>query len=458
MGNLLEGLVCGNIGVGAVGAYTVRLQKREGAEVLVYDKNEERAKQVAEEYGCEAVSLDELLANSDWTSVAILPLREVFSVMNQIAKRRHLLKPGSLLLDHSSVKTGRKSTLDAFLERGHTFETAMLNAVEGREDVEAISIHLAFRPDVELDGQNVYVSPVKPKEGGLWLSRIKEMLKAYGANVYHMTPEQQDRVTLRHQMIPWMALFAAFEAIRKSGSDMSFPEIERLATKLSKPFFDLMKRMVSGNPQAYWDTMLQHPSSKQAAALLEQSTHQLFGMLVDGEEAGEGFSAMYSHLKAIAESGSPERKTGKPVMSELYYDGSQSQLIRETLRLERLPASEFYGDISVSMIDAGRINEFYRARIPVANLTAYAYKEKSRQPEIAFYVRNIPHPEHPERKGMRFSPMIPRDPERERQVNKDYTRIQLEKLHQDPIVNFFMNIRQDPVLSQLRPFVVHKPL
>lgn len=457
MGNSLEGVVCGNIGVGAVGAYMSRLQRREGAEVLVYDINGERAREVAEEYGCEVVSFDDLLARSDWTSVSVLPLREVFSVMWQIGERKHLLKPGSLLLDHSGVKTGKENTLNVLLKQGPTFETAMLDAVADT-DAEAISIHLAFRPDVEPEGQNVYISPVKPTEGGIWSPRITDMLRSYDANVYSMTPEQQDMVTLRHQMIPWIALFASFDAIRQSGSDMPFEEIERLTTKLSQPFFDLMKRMVGGNPQVYWDTMLHHPSSKQAASLLEQSIHQLLGRLVDGEEAGAGFAAAYNHLQAIAESGSPERKTGKPIMAEVYYDGSHYGQMQEALRVSPLHSRSFHGPISVSMIDAGRINELRRAQIPVANYTTYGHIDKSRQPEIAFFVRNTPHPEHPEKRGMRFSPIQRKDPERAQPSDQHYTRIQLEPLHQDPIVNFFMNIGQDPVLSPLQPFVVQKAL
>ncbi len=461
MGDSLTGVVCGTIGAGAVGSYGIRLQRKEGADVLVYDVNQKRAQQVAEDFGGRAVSLDELLTNSDWTSVAVLPLAELFNVMRQIKERKDLLKPGSLLLDHSGVKTGMKSSLDMMLsgagvKEADTFATATIKAVEGRNDVEAISIHLAFRPDVELEGQNVYVSPLKPTEGGLWLPRITQLLKSYKANVYQMTPEQQDLVTFRHQMIPWLALLAAFEAIRRSGSDMSFPEMEMFTTKLSKPFYDLMKRMTSGNWQVYWDTMNHHPASRRAAGLLEENMQGLFSQLVNGES--KGFEAMYKHLQAIAASSSPERKTGTPIMAEIYYDRSQLNLMRDMLRLPDLASRRFYGDVSVSMIDAGRINELKKVRIPVARFTVHAYKDRTRQPEIAFYVRDVPHPEHPERSGMRFSSRAPRNEARSEQINPDYTRVQIRRLHPDPIVNFFANVKQAPALSTLGQFVVHKPL
>lgn len=464
MAGLLEGVVCGNIGVGAIGSYWTRLQRREGAQVLVYDANHGRAQQVAEDYGAEAVSLDELIGSSDWISTAVLPLKEVFSVMKQIGERKQLLKPGSLLLDHSGVKTGTASFLDELLRNSgvretDTFASAMLKAIDGREAVEAIALHLAFRPDVELEGQNVYISPVKPADGGVWLPRVKGLLSYYGANIHQMTPEQQDLVTMRHQMLVWLSLFSAFEAIRKSGSDMSFPEMETFTTNLSKPFFDLMKRMTSGNWRVYWDTMSHHPHSRKAAGLLEQSMHELKGKLMSGEEAGGLFAAQYEHLKALAESGSPEQKTGKPVRVEIYYERGHFTKLKEAFRLDELPASPFYGNIVVSMIDSGRVNELHRAGIPVAAFTTLAHRDKTVQPEIAFHVRNIPHPEHPEKKGIRFSPIIPKDPGKAHgTIDSSYARVQLMPLHPDPVVNFFQNVAKDTVLSGLQPFVVYKPL
>ncbi len=452
MAGSLEGVVCGNIGVGAVGSYWTRLQRKEGADVLVYDVNPERAQQVAEDYGCEVATLDELLANSNWVSTALLPLSELPVVMAQISARRYLLKPGSLLLDHSGVKTGILNDKD------ETSISSMLNAVHDRDDVEIIALHLAFRPDVELEGQNVYVSPVRPIKEGLWLPKVMDMLTSYGANVLQMLPESQDLVTMRHQMIVWGSLFAAFDAMRRSGTDMSFPEVEQLATKLSKPFFDLMKRMVSGNPEVYWQTMLNHPNSIQALELLQDGISDLTDKLRQGVEASASFTATYNHLQAIAETGLPERKTGRSIMVEIYYEHGQRAQVREALRVKELPAQPFSGDVVVSMIDTGRINELRRAGIPAAGFTRYGQRDKRKQPEIAFYVRNVPHPEHPERKGMRFSPMMPEDLEKAQQINPDYTRLQLERLHRDPVVNFFMNVRQDTALSQLQPFVVYKPL
>ncbi|MBI3036208.1 hypothetical protein HYY73_00405 [Candidatus Woesearchaeota archaeon] len=458
----LEGVVCGNIGVGAVGSYWARLQIREGAEVLVYDAIEGIAKEVAEDYGCETVSLDELLTRSDWVNVSVLPLIETFNVMAQIKERSHMLKPGSLLLDNSGVKTGTKRTIDRLLRPTgmdiDTFTTAQLKALEGRDDVEAIALHLAFKPDVELEGQNVYISPLKPNEGGLWLPRITKLLTSHGANVYQLTPEMQDTVTMVHQMIIWAALFAAFEAVRQSTSAMSFAEMERLTTKLSKPFFDLMKRMTSGNWRVYWDTMAHHPEAIHALDLIEQNIHQLRGSLINEEAAMPRFEAMYQHLQAIAQSGSPEQKTGKPLMVEIYYEHTNYDKVREALRLEKLSGRGFLGHIDVSMIDGGRINELHRTGIPVASFTRLKHRDRIEQPNIAFYVRNVPHPMHPERKGMRFSPTVPRNLERTQQINPDYTRVQLTQLHTDPIVNFFANVNQDPVLSPLQPFVVYKPL
>jgi prephenate dehydrogenase len=458
MGHSLEGLVCGNIGVGAVGAYTVRLQKLEGADILVYDVNEQRALQVAEEYGAVAVPLDELLAASDWISTAILPLPQVPAVMSGIGERRHLLKPGALLMDHSGVKTGKADLLDVLMKTGETFTGSMRAAIEGREDVEAIAIHFGFRPDVELEGQNVYISPVQPEDGGLWLPKVTTLLKDYGAHVFRMTPEQQDMVTLRHQMIPWMALFASMDAIRRSGSDMGLAEIEQMATKLSGPFVDLMKRMVSGNPGVYAGTMFHHPFAGQAAALLKESIEQLAGQLVNGAETQHLFEDKYKHLAQFAASGSPEKTTGKPVMVELYYVYEDYGALKKALRLDAMVSNSFHSPVSVSMIDGGRINELHRAKLPVARYVTHAYRDRDRQPEIAFHVRNVSHPEHPEVDGMRFSSTIPKELERAQQLKPEYWRIQLQPLHQDPIVNFFRNVQADPALSGLGPFVVSKAL
>ena len=133
MGRELKGSTIGVIGYGQIGKEVVRLAKAFGMKVLIHDPYQK----------VEQVSLDELLAQSDFVVPLAVASEETENLINAAALAK--MKKGSFLINVSRGNLVDEQALEAALKSGHLGGCAM---DVGRAPDQMPMLPLASRPDV----------------------------------------------------------------------------------------------------------------------------------------------------------------------------------------------------------------------------------------------------------------------------------------------------------------------
>ena len=122
----------GFVGLGAMGTHMARNLKRAGLLTAVWNRTAEKAQALAAELGCRAAaSLAELAAAVDVVGMCVAADADVLDVVGGLAPA---LKPGSLVLDFSTV-SGQTAQRAAQLVRGAEFlDCPVSGGVEGARD------------------------------------------------------------------------------------------------------------------------------------------------------------------------------------------------------------------------------------------------------------------------------------------------------------------------------------
>jgi 3-hydroxyisobutyrate dehydrogenase len=108
------------IGVGAMGAPMAASIARAGLSVIVYDRAQERARQVADEYGCRAATAIDELSSSDFV-VTMLPTGRIVRDLYLAEGLATKLPRGTIAIDMSSSEpTGTRELGVALAECGIT--------------------------------------------------------------------------------------------------------------------------------------------------------------------------------------------------------------------------------------------------------------------------------------------------------------------------------------------------
>jgi D-3-phosphoglycerate dehydrogenase len=134
MGRELKGSTLGVIGYGQIGKEVVRLAKAFGMKVLINDPYVK---------GIEQVSLDQLLAESDFVVPLATATEETESLINKNSLEK--MKKGSFLINVSRGNLVDEQALEAALKSGHLAGCAM---DVGRAPDQMPMLPLASRPDV----------------------------------------------------------------------------------------------------------------------------------------------------------------------------------------------------------------------------------------------------------------------------------------------------------------------
>lgn len=142
---ILSGKTLGLIGLGEIGQRVAAVGQAFGMRTLTWSPNMTAAR--AEPHGVLAVSLEELLSQSDVVSLHLVPSAATHKLMN--AERLALMKPDSLL-----VNTSRAALVD---------EQALLEALQqGRPGLAALDVYMAEPIDDThplLQQPNAWLSP-----------------------------------------------------------------------------------------------------------------------------------------------------------------------------------------------------------------------------------------------------------------------------------------------------------
>ncbi len=154
-------------GTGKMGGWLANFLRRDGKEVVIAGRNQEKLLETGRRLGVAVESIPEAVRNADVVllSVSIDSFTEVVSQLRPHVRR------GQIVIDVTSVKTSPVAAMHKFLDTD-----------------QILGAHPLFGPGAaNLSNQNVILTPTSEKEAAL-AERIKKYLEDRGARVSLMTP------------------------------------------------------------------------------------------------------------------------------------------------------------------------------------------------------------------------------------------------------------------------------
>jgi prephenate dehydrogenase len=211
-------------GAGGMGRWCARVLKHAGFEVFISSRKD--ATEVARSIGV-SVSSPQVAEAFDMIVLSV-PIDAIDEVASGVAPG---MKPGSLLMDMSSLKMG-------------PVESMMKYAPPG---VDVIGAHPLFGPDSDGRGRTLVLVPTTKSER--WLPIIRDVFKDEGFNVIESTADEHDRTMAVVQGLTHFMYIAMARTLERSDVDMAMTSAFR--TPVYGITKELMGRVISQSPGLY---------------------------------------------------------------------------------------------------------------------------------------------------------------------------------------------------------------
>ena len=247
-----------------------------GRELVVVDP---RARALAKD-GYRAFANDlrapsrELAAVLESADLVLVATPEAVALQAVAVLARHL-GDGCLLVDTLSVKS-------RIAER---VEAAALSC-------EALGLNPMFAPSLGFQGQSAVATPYRP---GPRTRAFQAVVEAAGCCIRQMSPGEHDRTTALLQVATHAALLSFGHVLRRSGYDLS--ACEAVMPPPHRTLLALLARILSADPEVYWDIQVANPSGHGLRAELLECMAQLQSMVEARDEGG--FRLELESLSAI---------------------------------------------------------------------------------------------------------------------------------------------------------------
>jgi 4-amino-4-deoxyprephenate dehydrogenase len=315
--SLLQGERCVVAGgAGAVGGLMVDLLLGAGADVFVADvatPPAEVAQVCGYARGDVLVMDDRLVAEMRLADIVVLALPEQVALAAVPAVARQL-RPGTLLVDTLSVKTGIVAALAAHAAH-----------------LEAVSLNPMFAPDLGFDGRAV--AAVVAHDG----PRARALLDAVGrrgGRVSEIGADEHDRVAAVTQALTHAAVLAFGLALDELG--VAVEDLGAVATPPHLTLLALLARITSGGSETYWDVQASNPHARRARTALASG----LATLADAADYGTG-GDLAAILERARQRLGPDRYAYARICEELFV-------------VARPPAPESAGRSALTGATAGR--------------------------------------------------------------------------------------------------------
>ena len=192
--NLKIAIIGGTGGMGRI--FVKNLQ--DITKIMICSRNLEKAKLAAKELG-ENIESGLLSDCQDADIVFVsVPIKNVLENCARVVK---IMKPGSLLIDLSSVKS------------------ALVDKLEIPKSIEYISAHCLFGPHGNFSGENIILIPVKGKS---WLPKIKLLFEKLGSKLFITSLKDHDIMMSKIQALFHFTILCMVIAMAKSNIDPNF--------------------------------------------------------------------------------------------------------------------------------------------------------------------------------------------------------------------------------------------
>jgi 4-amino-4-deoxyprephenate dehydrogenase len=261
----LQGARCVVIGgAGAVGGLAVRLLVGAGADVVAVDVVTPPAElaDVCSYVRGDVRAIDaRLFAELRGADLVVLavPERVALAAVPSLAQA---LRPGTLLVDTLSVKTG-------------IVEAVRANAPH----LEAVSLNPMFAPALGFDGRAVAAVVVRD---GPRARALLDVIGRRGGRIVEVGADEHDRIAAVTQALTHAAVLAFGLALDELG--VTIEDVGAVATPPHLTLLALLARIASGEPETYWDVQAHNPHAREARTALAAG----LATLADAADHGTG--------------------------------------------------------------------------------------------------------------------------------------------------------------------------
>jgi prephenate dehydrogenase len=247
-------------GSGAVGSLMVDLLLGAGADIVVVDVAAPPA-EVAYVRGDVCAMDAGLVAEIRRADIVVLAVPEgvALAAVPALAPQ---LRPGALLVDTLSVKTGIVAAL----------------AAHGTH-LEAVSLNPMFAPSLGFAGRAVAAVVVRD---GARAQALLDAIGRRGGRVAEVGADEHDRVTAVTQALTHAAVLAFGLALDELG--VAVEDLGSVATPPHLTLLALLARIASGSPETYWDVQAGNPHARRARTALAAG----LAALADAADHGTG--------------------------------------------------------------------------------------------------------------------------------------------------------------------------
>lgn len=214
-------------GTGKMGGWLANFLRRDGKEVVIAGRNQEKLMETGRRLGVAVESIPEAVRNADVVllSVSIDSFTEVVSQLRPHVRR------GQIVIDVTSVKTSPVAAMHKFLDTD-----------------QILGAHPLFGPGAaNLSNQNVILTPTNEKEAAL-AERVKKYLEDRGARVSLMTPREHDeKMSVVLGLSHFIAIVSA-DALLSSGNLNQDKDLGGITYRV---LLTLMESVLSEGPELY---------------------------------------------------------------------------------------------------------------------------------------------------------------------------------------------------------------
>jgi prephenate dehydrogenase len=266
-------------GAGNMGRWFARYLLKEGLQVVISGRSQEKLRKAGKELGIAVTSNVEVVKQSDVVIISVPP--DTFeTVVKEIAP---YICPRQIIVDVTSVKTQPVEIMRRYIKKGTILGT-----------------HPVFGPGAKnLANQNFVLTPTNKKETTL-ANRAKKYLESKGANVSVMTPQQHDETMT---VVLGLAHFIAIVSADTLLGFENFQEMKKIGGTTFKLLYTLIESVISEDPQLYASLQMNFPDISRIETLFQKNT-KLWANMVKNKDR-DGFARRMSILRNKLEKTDP---------------------------------------------------------------------------------------------------------------------------------------------------------
>jgi prephenate dehydrogenase len=267
-------------GSGKMGRWFASFLKKEGMQVVISGRNQQKLQAVANELSVPAATNIEAVNQADIVIISVT-LDTFEDVIREIAP---FTNSRQIIVDVTSVKARPIEIMHHYVKNSRILGT-----------------HPVFGPGARsLQNQNFVLTPTSEIESAL-SDKVKEYLEVRGANVSIMTPEEHDETMT---VVLGLAHFIAIVSADTLLSFERFQQMKKIGGTTFKLLYTLIESVISEDPQLYASLQMSFPDISRVETLFQSNT-RLWAELVKNRDK-QGFAGRMDALKVKLEKTDPD--------------------------------------------------------------------------------------------------------------------------------------------------------